>query len=125
MKRKHNDKTIQYTPSATNRKVSYTWFAWNSFKVNNTQKTSLKSIPTLFKHLTVCRDSCMLCCRSVEYPPGASRQGEAPAGPIPATPTGRPGILSLQSTIKGDSGQLQWGGEGGWRPLYSAPLVFI
>ena len=47
-KRKHNDKTIDYTPSATSTKASYTWFACNSFNVNNTQKTSLKSIPILF-----------------------------------------------------------------------------
>jgi hypothetical protein len=52
MKSKNNDKTIQYTQSAPPRKVSYTWFACNSFKVNNTQKTSLiKSIPTLFMRL--------------------------------------------------------------------------
>ena len=39
MKRKHNDKTIQYTPSPTNRKVGFTWFACNSCKVKNrTQK---------------------------------------------------------------------------------------
>ena len=30
MKRKHNGKTIQYTPSPTNRKVGYIWFACNS-----------------------------------------------------------------------------------------------
>ena len=42
MKRNHNDKTIYYTPSATNRKVSYNWFACNSFKVNNTQQNKLK-----------------------------------------------------------------------------------
>ena len=42
MKRKHNDKTIQYTPSAIKRKVSYTWFACKSFKVNNTQHNELK-----------------------------------------------------------------------------------
>ena len=40
---------------------------------------------------TVRKDSCLLYCRSVESPPGASRQGEAPAGPSPATPTRRPG----------------------------------
>ena len=33
MKRKYNDKTIQYTPSPTNRKVGYSLFACNSCKV--------------------------------------------------------------------------------------------
>ena len=33
VKRKHNDKTIQYTTSQTNMKVGYTWFACNRFKV--------------------------------------------------------------------------------------------
>ena len=71
---------------------------------------------------TVCRDLCLLCCRSVEYPPGASRQGEAPAGPIHATPTCRP-IIKVENY----RGQLTVteGGLRGWRPLYSAPLVFF
>ena len=33
MKRQHYDKTIQYTPSPTNRKAGYTQFACNSCKV--------------------------------------------------------------------------------------------
>ena len=39
--KKRNDKTIQDTPSAINRKVSYNWFACNSFKINQ-QKNKLK-----------------------------------------------------------------------------------
>ena len=52
MKSKNNDKTIQYTPSAPNRKVSYTWFACNSFKVNNTQK-KLNKVHTNTVHASV------------------------------------------------------------------------
>ena len=46
--------------------------------------------------LTVCRGSCLMCCRSVESPPGASRKGEAPTGPSPVTPTGWPGRPVMQ-----------------------------
>ena len=42
MKRKHNDKTIQYTPSLTNWKVGYTWFACNSCKVKKCTEIELK-----------------------------------------------------------------------------------
>ena len=100
----------------------------------------------------MCRDSCLLCCRSVESPPRASRQGEAPAGPRSATPTDRPGRpvtqplsclsyhmdwqpccnsytlissqhstgVSLQSTNKGDSGQLHKGIGGLGAPLINS-----
>ena len=42
MKRKHKDKTIQYTPNPTNRRVGYTWFACNSCKVKIYPETKLK-----------------------------------------------------------------------------------
>ena len=42
MKSKHHDKTIQYTPSPTNRKVGYTWFACNSCKVKKHTKNKPK-----------------------------------------------------------------------------------
>ena len=42
MKRKHNYKTIQYTPSPTNRNVGYTWFPCNSFKVEKHTENKLK-----------------------------------------------------------------------------------
>ena len=40
MKRKHNDKSVQYALSPTSRKVSYTQFACNSCKVKNAQKNA-------------------------------------------------------------------------------------
>ena len=42
MKRNHNDKTIQYTPSPTNRKVGYTWFSCKNCKVKKRTENELK-----------------------------------------------------------------------------------
>ena len=42
MKRKHNDKTIQYTPSPLNKKVSLTWFSCKSCKVKKRTENELQ-----------------------------------------------------------------------------------
>ena len=38
MKRKHNHKSIQYTPSPSKRKIGYTWFSCKSCKVKTHRK---------------------------------------------------------------------------------------
>ena len=42
MKRKHNDTSIQNTPSPTNKTVSITWFACNSYKVKKSTEKEHK-----------------------------------------------------------------------------------
>ena len=48
MKRKHNHKSIQYTPSPRKRKIGYTWFSCKSCKVKNAPKMNSKSTTTTF-----------------------------------------------------------------------------
>ena len=42
MKQKHNNKSIQYTPSPSNRKIGYTWFSCKSCKVKKRTENELK-----------------------------------------------------------------------------------
>ena len=41
MKRKHNNKVLQYTPGPTNRNVGYTWFSCKSCKVKKRTENEL------------------------------------------------------------------------------------
>ena len=75
MKRKHNDKTTQYTPSPPNRKDGYIWFACNSCnrtknKVKVHTNTVYASVKKIFPKETPKRPiQCFKCteCNSAFY----------------------------------------------------------
>ena len=99
--------------------------------------TTLRALVVLL--FTVLRDSCLLCCQSVESPHGALRPVKQPLSGFSHQMDWQPCCsnctlagsqhstgLSLQLTITGDSRQLQEGGLGGLgTPLISLPSFHL